>query len=284
MIKNFLKHDKKASLGLTKLIMIIVALIGFGLIIASIISTNNAINSLEEETLCHSMLIVQDFTNTKTTLFNPKVKNSCQTMHREISKNVHSPQQVFSEIANYIAQTSWVIGHGNYPDLWGDYDFFRNSECGIVYEIQIPELDMSKESQVQLNYLSLKLFLDSMIYKNIDDVPYTYTDYVMNHPDTKADFSVLIAPFYLQQKKELVEAEVNILQEKKVLTNQYYAITVASIDGSSKLSNMLEWAAFGLIGKIIVDDLRSDATIIWFSTLEEALSSGCVYLNEQDFL
>ncbi|MFP4522956.1 MAG: hypothetical protein ACLFNM_00210 [Candidatus Woesearchaeota archaeon] len=276
--------SKKANIGVTKLVIIIIALIGFGLLVAIIFSTHNSINSLEEEQLCHAMLGVQDFTNRETALANTKVQNTCQTMRREISQNSRTPQQIFSEISNYIAQTSWVIGHGNYPDLWGDYDFFRNSECGIVYEIQIPKTKIPEEMQSQMNYLSLDLYLNSTLYKTIDDFPYTYADYVMHHPDTKIEHDVLLAPFYAQEKKEIVKVSSQHLQEKNLSTNQFYAISVMSIDSSSRLANILGYVFTGVLGKVIIDDFRVDTTIIWFSTLEEAISSGCVYLNEQDTL
>lgn len=281
-----INSSKKANVGMTKLVIIIVAIIGFALVTAMIISTNKTVNSLEEEQICKYMLTFQDFTNTNTAVLNPKVKNQCETIHKTISKKIHSSYELYSELGLYLAQASWVIGHGNYPDLWGGHDFTENVECAILYDVEIPEIDSLKEQKDTLNFLNFKLFLESSHYKKIDDIPYTYMDYVIDHPDTQEPYKVVLAPWYYQtgRKVTLVEEDEDWLYDQQLTIPNHYAVAVLSVDASA---NWINWAskrtaAADDSGNVYL--FNEDATIVWFTSVEEAIGFGCVYLNEQDSL
>ena len=275
---------KKGSIGFSKLASLIVIIIGILLVIAILLSFGKSTTSLEEEQVCRTSLLLQKSTDFNIPSTSPVVENVCKTMTREISPKAYSSQEIYQELANYLAQTAWMIDFGNVQNMWSSRGVFSNSACVIIYDITLPELSNLHEQEV-LTYSLLNAYLDNTLYKTIDDIPYTYMNYIHSHPDMLDKNQVLLWPFLSSQDQEHLDTTakkdfLHELSKKEFTQNSRLAITVMQ-KNSGYIQLTWKTLFFG-VGPVAVLDYFSDnyisATTIGLMSFSEAELMGCEHI------
>jgi hypothetical protein len=276
---------KKGSLGFSKLALLIVAILSILLVITILINFGKTTTSLEEEQLCRTSLLLQKETDFNIPATNPVVTNVCKTMKREVSEKIYSSQEVYEQLANYLANTAWMIDFGNIDNLFSSRGVFSNTKCVILYDISIPAFKKISENDI-LNYLSLNTYLDSTHYKTIKDIPYNYMNYIYSHPDMKSSNQILLLPFLSLEDQNSVSTTdkkdfFDALSKKPFNQNSRLAISVMQ-KNSGYIQITWKTVFFGL-GPLAVYDYFTDnytsATSISLTTFAEAELMGCEVIN-----
>ena len=175
--------DKKAEIGLTTIIVIIIFVISALLITTYYLTLGKVGSEAQEGLACHLMLKVQDTTDVLP-FGASTIENQCRTISKTIkAKNVYDVQV---EIGNILANSAWILNHGNIADVWNK-GFFEQEKCLILYTISF-EPD-KRLSEAILPAEGFNTFLTTSHYKTIDDIPFTYEEYITNHP-SKGDVEV----------------------------------------------------------------------------------------------
>ncbi|MFP4522954.1 MAG: hypothetical protein ACLFNM_00200 [Candidatus Woesearchaeota archaeon] len=183
--------DKKAiTVGMSTLIIIIFFVISAGLLIAHFMGMGTIVQDGQEGLACHLMLGLQKASDDLKIV--PTINNQCRTISKTLPQEGKTSYQVQKELANMLANTAWILHHGNINDVW-DTNFFEDEKCFIMYQFSLDPQKISSDTQIEPEHY-LK-FLNSTQYKVIDDVPYTYSEYILSHPDAKSevDFSIFIS-------------------------------------------------------------------------------------------
>jgi hypothetical protein len=297
-------YRKIGSMGLKQLIIIIIAILSIFLIIALLLSFSKITTSNTEENICYLMIQAQgisDIGNPLTkNIVHTRIEQRCKTMQREISKTVRSPQQVYQEIGNYLANTAWIIDFGNQKNLWQAQTWFGNTNCAIMYRIEIPKLERIEKQDLSIS--DLALFLQTTTYKSIDDLHYTYDEYITKHPSMKTENSIMVLPFGFSTQIITAQEEQKIyttLQELSFPQETEFVIAVEQTSLASKIIEQLSTIAltsvaggvvagpWGAVGGVVAGIVINTKTpnkappseIILFLPLEHALELGCQLLE-----
>lgn len=249
------------------LVIIIVFVISSALLIAHFLGMGKVVEEGQEGLACHLMLGLQDVSDELRIV--PTVENQCRTISKTLPENGRTVYEAQKELANMIANTAWILHHGNINNVWGD-EFFKKERCMILYQFTISSSELSRKDQLtQLESDSLTNYLSSATYKKIDDIPFTYFDYVVNHPDKNSDVDFTIA----------VTTDITI--------DDSYVIAVASGNPSSEFMESVSRISTGLwLGPLgptyvaissIKDYFKEDEKIYVLSvmSLDDALEAQC---------
>jgi hypothetical protein len=168
--------DKKAEIGLTTLVAIIIFVITALLITTYYLALGKVGQEAQEGLPCHLMLKVQDATDILPFGITT-IENQCRTISKTIKpKNIYDAQV---DVGNILANSAWILNHGNVASAWNE-GFFKQDKCLILYTITFEPDKRLRE--ITLNSKDFSRFLQTTHYKLIDDIPYTYETYITSHP------------------------------------------------------------------------------------------------------
>jgi hypothetical protein len=214
--------NKKATTGLSTLVFLIIFIASALILLVYYMTLGNVATEVNEGMACRIMLSAQNIAEGIPLV---DVENQCRTLSKTLPEKGRTILSLKAELADLIANTAWIIHHGNVADAW-DKNFMDKDACFIVYTVSFEPT--RRLSDISFTGIDLVNYLGTTTYTILDDLPYTYTDYILNHPSTKED------------------AQINLLiKNTTIQTQQTYAISVTSGSKDSSFWTILDSAATG---------------------------------------
>ena len=221
--------DKKTgAIGLKPIVYLIIFIISALLITTLYLSLGDVGKEVQEGLACHLMLGARDITDLgPANIIIPQVQANCRTISKTLPENSKNLYDLQLELANTIANTMWIIHHGNVADAW-DKGFWEKDQCFIMYTLSFETT--RRLSTIEIRGSDLINFLASNFYMTIDDVPYTYLDYVLNHPSRDSDVAIVL-----------------LIKNMTFKPENTYAISVSSGQKNTPFWEMVDRASKGAI-------------------------------------